>query len=66
MGDSSFNFTKKLFLQVICCPHLNFSPHDLFSGKNIKTKGSFIVGLKNFYHYLFEIETEELLVKKIK
>ena len=55
-----------LFVQVICCPHLRFSRHGLFSSKKIKTKGSFIVGLKNFCHYLLGIETEETVSKKIK
>ena len=61
------NFTKKLFVQVICCyPYLKFSWHGLFLAKRIKTKGSCIVGHKNFYHSLLEIETEETVVKKIK
>ena len=60
------NFTKKLFAEVICCPNLKFSQHGLFSAKKIKTKGSFIVGLNNFYHFLLEIETEEIAGKKIK
>ena len=55
-----------LFVQVICCPHLRFSRHGLFSAKKIKTKGSFIVGLENFCHYLLEIETEETVSRKIK
>ena len=63
MGDSSLmQLYKKLFVLVICCLHLKFSRHDLFSAKKIKTKGSFIFGLKNFYHYLLEIETEEIVV----
>ena len=61
-----WNFTKKLFVQVIYCPHLTFSQQRLFSAKNIKTKGSVIVGWKNLYYYLSEIETEEIVRKKIK
>ena len=57
---------KKHFAQVICCLNLKFSQHGLFSAKKIKIKGSFIVGLNNFDHYLLEIETEEIAVKKIK
>ena len=64
--NRSCNFIKKLFVQVICCPHLKFSRHGLLLGKKIKAKGSFIVRLKNFYHYLLEIETEEIVSKKIK
>ena len=36
----------------------------MFTTRPEKTKGSFIVGLKNFYFYLLEIETEELVGKK--
>ena len=64
--NRSCNFIKKLFVQVICCPHLKFSRHGLLLAKKIKTKGSFIVRLKNFYHHLLEIETEEIVSKKIK
>ena len=59
------NFPKKLFVQVIFSPHLKFSQHGLFSAKKIKTKGSFIVRLRNFYHYSLETETEEIVSKKI-
>ena len=64
--NRSCNFIKKLFVQVICCPHLKFSRHGLLLGKKIKAKGSFIVRIKNFYHYLLEIGTEEIVSKKIK
>ena len=30
----------------------------------IKKKGNLVVGLKNFYHYLLEIEAEEIIHKK--
>ena len=62
MSDSSPMqiYKKNRFVQVTCCPHLKFSRHGLFSAIKIKTKYSFIVGLKNFYHYLLGIETEEI------
>ena len=39
----------------------------MFSAKMIKAiKGSFVVELKNFYHYLLEIEAKEITGKNIK
>ena len=57
---------KKLSVHVICCTHLKFSRYDLFSAKKIKAKGTFIVGLRNFYHYLLEVETEAIFCKNNK
>ena len=70
MGDES---PKQLYKKFLCKGYLlstfkKFSRQGLFSAKKIKTKGSFIVGLKKFYFYLLEIEIEEGLfsAKKIK
>ena len=59
----------QFYKKILCAGYLlptfkKFSRQGLFSAKKIKTKGSFIAGLKHFFLLLLEIETEELVGKK--
>ena len=66
MGDESL---MQLYKKLFCAGYLlstfkNFATRLVLDKKD--KKGSFIVGLKNFYHYFLEIEAEEIIFKKIK
>ena len=66
MGDESpmHLYKKNSLWRLFVANILNF--HGIVLGKKVKIKGGFIVELKNFYHYLVEIEAEETVAKKIK